>query len=364
MKIIQVQTQAEAAGAQRVSDMVGAGLRAKGHEVRTVFMYRKTDVYDGDPYAHFILGQPPEGMADLFRSVAGLLRYIRRERPDAVIAYQYHGVAFGTLGARLAGARHIIANQSGEPQKQGLLGLMSRIDHLYGALGLYHHSVVNSSWTEKQFGNHVPSYRRRLRRIDHGVTPPAARLDQAATRRRFGLPDDVFLAISTGRITRDKNQRALVAALALVPDLHVALAGIGPDAQPLKDLASELGAANRLHMVGEVPPAEIHHFLAAGDVFVFPTRFETFGLAGAEAAILGMPVIASDIPVLREVLTAPDGTPAAVFVQTENGRDIAAAIETLRSNPEGAQELSAAGKQLAVRYAPATMCDGYAALLS
>ncbi|TIT61229.1 MAG: glycosyltransferase family 1 protein, partial [Mesorhizobium sp.] len=54
MKIIQVQTQAEAAGAQRISDMVGEGLRVRGHDVRTVFMYRKTDAFDGDPYADFI----------------------------------------------------------------------------------------------------------------------------------------------------------------------------------------------------------------------------------------------------------------------------------------------------------------------
>ena len=61
MKIVQVQTQAEAAGAQRVSDMVGEGLRARGHQVRTVFMYRKTDVYDRDPNADFVLCRRPRG---------------------------------------------------------------------------------------------------------------------------------------------------------------------------------------------------------------------------------------------------------------------------------------------------------------
>ncbi len=59
MRVVQVQTQAEAAGAQRVSDMVGEGLRARGHEARTVFMYRKTDAYDRDPHADFVLSAPP-----------------------------------------------------------------------------------------------------------------------------------------------------------------------------------------------------------------------------------------------------------------------------------------------------------------
>ena len=62
MKIVQVQTQAEAAGAQRVSDMVGEGLRARGHDVRTVFMYRKTEAYDQDAYADFVLHEQPSGL--------------------------------------------------------------------------------------------------------------------------------------------------------------------------------------------------------------------------------------------------------------------------------------------------------------
>ena len=363
MRIIQVQTQAEAAGAQRVSDMVGEGLRSAGHQVRTVYMYRKTDVYDGDPNADFILLEPPRGVIDLLRAVWGLLRYLRREKPDAVLSYQYYGVAFGTLGARLAGARHIIASQSGEPQKRGLLGLMSLADHVYGALGFYHFSVVNSSWTEKQFQRYLPAYRRRLRRIDHGVTSPPQQVERASSRQHFGIPADVFLAVSAGRITRDKNQRALVQAMALVPDLHVALAGVGPEAAALMDLATEFGAADRLHMVGEVPPAQIHQFLTAADVFVFPTRFETFGLAGAEAAILGLPVIATDLPVLREVLQDTSGVPAALFVQTDDGGGIAAAIQAIRASPELGDDLSEAGRRLAVRYAPATMCNGYAALL-
>ncbi len=112
MKIIQVQTQAEAAGAQRVSDMVGDGLRARGHTVRTVFMYRKTDVYDGDPFADFIRRTPPSGLFDQACAAMGLIRYLRAQRPDAVITYQYWGNLFGTIGGRLSGARVLVANQS------------------------------------------------------------------------------------------------------------------------------------------------------------------------------------------------------------------------------------------------------------
>ena len=119
MKIVQVQTQAEAAGAQRVSDMLGAGLRGHGHDVRTVFLYRKTDAYDADPHADFILDHKPRGVRDLLAAVGGLIRYMRRSRPDAVISYQHYGNIAGTIAGRLAGVKHLVANQSGAPGQFG-----------------------------------------------------------------------------------------------------------------------------------------------------------------------------------------------------------------------------------------------------
>jgi len=363
MKIIQVQTQAEAAGAQRISDMVGDGLREAGHEVSTVFMYRKTAVYDDLPHVEFILRQPPRGPLDQIRACWGLISYLRREKPEAVLCYQYYGVAFGALGAWLAGARHIVANQSGAPQKRGMLGLMSALDRLYGTIGLYHHSVVNSSWTQTQFENYPRGYRSRLRRIDHGVYIPDEKQQRGESRARFGLPSEVPIAISSGRITADKNQIALVRALEGLPSLHVALAGIGPDMDRIVSLARQIGVSNRLHLIGEVPPSDIYAFLAAGDVYVFPSRFETFGLAVVEAAIAGLPVVANDLPVLREVLQDDTGQSAALLVDAESPVELAGAIKAILASAGDTPDLSAVRRNLAERYSPQNMSRAYGALL-
>jgi glycosyltransferase involved in cell wall biosynthesis len=364
MKIVQVQTQAEAAGAQRVSDMVGDGLRERGHEVRTVFMYRKTAAYDGDPFADFILREPPRGLAGQIRASAGLMAYLRGARPDAVISYQHYGNIFGTIGGRLAGARHIIANQSGAPQKRGIMGLVSRLDKWMGILGLYQASVVNSAWTEAQFADYPAIYRRRIRRIDHGVASPSMRYDKAAARAAFGLPRDAWLALSSGRLSREKNHIALVGALADLPDLHVALAGVGPEQERLAAFAAEHGVSDRLHLVGEVPPSRIFEFLAAGDAYVFPSVNETFGLAVAEAAIAGLPVVANALPVLREVLSTEEGEPAALFAEGADPAVIARALGELMGKPDLARRLADLGRGLAVRYSPSAMCGGYERLLA
>ena len=362
MKILQVQTQAEAGGAQRISDMLGEGLRARGHQVRTVFLYRKTDVYDQDPYADFILTEPPKGPFGQMRAVLGLVGHMRKARPDAVVSFQHYGNIAGTLAARACGARSILANQSGAPELRGLRGAATAADVLMGMTGLYQANIVNSGWTEARFAAFPAAYRRRLRRIDHGVCAPDRVFDKREMRAAFGLPANVPLVLSSGRLAASKNQAVLVGALALVPRMHLAVAGTGPEEGNLLALAECLHVRDRLHLVGEVPPARIFAFLAAGDAYAFSSTTETFGLAAVEAAIAGLPVVAGDLPVLREVLTTDEGEPAALFVRTD-ADGIAGGLAEIFADPALAASLATAGRQLRTHYAPETMCAAYEALL-
>jgi glycosyltransferase involved in cell wall biosynthesis len=228
--------------------------------------------------------------------------------------------------------------------------------------GLDQANIVTSAWTEAQFDHYPQTYRRRLHRIDHGVPAPREPFDKAAARVRFGLPGNAWLAVSSGRLTRSKNQIALVGALARLSDIHVALAGVGPELETLATFAREQGVADRLHLVGEVPPAQIFEFLAAGDAYAFPSTSETFGLACVEAAISGLPVVASNLAVMHEVLTAQDGEPAAIFVEAD-AEGMATGLAEMIARPELMTRLSAAGQRLKDKYSPAQMCAGYEALL-
>jgi glycosyltransferase involved in cell wall biosynthesis len=140
---------------------------------------------------------------------------------------------------------------------------------------------------------------------------------------------------------------------------------VGPSHDDLMAQATKLGVSDRVHLIGEVAPHRIFEFIACGDLFVFPTLYETFGLSAAEAAIAGVPVVANDLPVLREVLSTTDKKPAALFVKTpqNNGKALAHQIKSLLQNDGLRAELSTAGRQLAQKYAPETMCDAYEKLL-
>src|SRR5207253_2741046 len=112
----------------------------------------------------------------------------------------------------------------------------------------------------------------------------------------------VSLLGSVARLHPSKN---LAAAIRLLPDRptwHLALAGQGPARGELAALAAELGVRDRLHFAGELSPERVGVFLKGLDVFVFPSLAESFGLAAVEAAQAGVPVVANELPVLREVM--------------------------------------------------------------
>ena len=78
-------------------------------------------------------------------------------------------------------------------------------------------------------------------------------------------------------------------------------------------------------MLGALQAQDIADLYAAADLFVFPSIWETFGLAAAEAAMAGMPMVVADLPVLREVLHA-DGSEPVTFVAPQNVEGWIAAI--------------------------------------
>jgi glycosyltransferase involved in cell wall biosynthesis len=98
-------------------------------------------------------------------------------------------------------------------------------------------------------------------------------------------------------------------------------------------------------------------------VFVFPSVAESFGLAVAEAAIVGVPVVSNDLPVLREVLSV-DGRSSADFVDANDAGALYAAVTALLDDPARAQALTSNARRLEEHHSLERMVGGYQRILT
>jgi len=125
--------------------------------------------------------------------------------------------------------------------------------------------------------------------VDRTVFHPAATDDEKmALRRELGLPEAAIIAVFMGGDWDRKGLADVIRAVAKVPQMQLVVVGRG-NVAAFEKLAASAGIADRVRFVGlQVHP---ERFLAAGDVFVCPSRYETFSMSGLEAAACGLPMI-------------------------------------------------------------------------
>jgi glycosyltransferase involved in cell wall biosynthesis len=176
----------------------------------------------------------------------------------------------------------------------------------------------------------LPAGPRRRARLFHNATvvdPPRR------TRRR--APNEPPVALFAGRLVALKGGRLAVAAVAELPGWRLVICGDGPEAAALRDLASRLGCADRVEFRGWRARDEVLRAMAEeADVFLLPSLHDEAGLAVAEAAAIGLPIVCIDRggpPVI-----AGGGVPPGSVKETVE-RLRSALLAALDSNPSPAR---------------------------
>jgi glycosyltransferase involved in cell wall biosynthesis len=174
-------------------------------------------------------------------------------------------------------------------------------------------------------------------------TPSPAR--RAAVRERLGLAADTPLVVNVGRQEGQKAQWVLLRAAprlaAAVPGTVVLVAGRSGNASPdLQALLADPAVGDVVRLLGHRD--DVPDLLAAADVFVFPSIFEGLGGSVIEAMALGLPIVATDLPVLREVVD--DGV-HAVLVPAQDPAALADAVAALLRDDERRRAMGEAGRQ-------------------
>jgi glycosyltransferase involved in cell wall biosynthesis len=151
--------------------------------------------------------------------------------------------------------------------------------------------------------------------VNTEVFKPQSRKPQQQLTRFVTITGNVF----------HKNTDGIVRALKKVLDKKAdfTLDIIGPCPEELKTLAFESGLTEHIKFHGAVSYETVAQIMSADDAMIFFTRYETFGCVIIEANACGLPVISSDLPVIKENISEGFN---GIFVQSENENELAEKI--------------------------------------
>lgn len=299
MKIIQIVTQMEFGGAQRIAYSLTEELRRRGHDALLWFLYTKRASYETQPWMTSLLPHTPS-LSDYFRIMARLYQMLSTEKPDAVISHTHYSNPLAQAIAVLNGAHQRIAVQHSPPHTYPLVARLA--DLIGGTIGLYTCNVAVSNAVANELARYPRHYAKYISMINNGIANIVPCHARGATRAKWNIPVEVPLMVNVGRLSREKNQAFLIRLLPKATTFHLALIGEGALRGELERLARLLRLSDRVHFIGEIPPMDVASLLNSGDVFVFPSSHEAVGLALLEAMSAGIPIIASDIPSSRDIL--------------------------------------------------------------
>jgi glycosyltransferase involved in cell wall biosynthesis len=160
---------------------------------------------------------------------------------------------------------------------------------------------------------------------------------------KYGIKKPFFLYV--GRLEKKKNTPALIEALALVrennPEIKEKLVLIGNASfgfDEVKYVIEEFDLNNEVYIPGWVDEADLPYIYNAASAFIFPTKHEGFGIPVLESLACGLPTIASDIPVLREIAGE-----AVLYFDQNDKRAIANAMVQIIKDEALRQDLRAKG---------------------
>ena len=218
-----------------------------------------------------------------------------------------------------------------------------------------HRVVTGAEAARREIVSQLHIAPERIAVVPHGIGRVGAAGDAAAGRAALGSPQRP-IALTVGSHIPHKNLAAALAALAALEPAQrplLAVAGQGTDRGDLAALARRLGIEDDVRLLGAVAHDRLEDLYAAATVLVITTRHEGFGLTVLEAMTRGVPVVCSDLPVLREV--AGD---AALFADPDAPAQVAAAIRRVLEGGPALERLCERARQNAARYSWRAAAEG------
>ncbi len=261
------------------------------------------------------------------RSITGMRRLIcvlKDVDPDICITHHWFANTVGRIAARSSGIRTVLSFEHSvydthKPRRQFVFDWFLQ-DWCRFVI------AVSESVRTSLVHNGIRSHRIRI--LPNGI-------DLSRFTRRE-LPKDTVRLLCIGRLIGDKGIDVLIDALQTLSSITLRIVGTGPEQAVLERKTRDRGLSKRITFLGSRD--DIPELLAEAEVLVLPSRREGFGLVAVEAFASGVPVVASDLPALREIVR--DGV-NGLLVPPSDSRLLRDALERITKDSELRMRLAA-----------------------
>jgi glycosyltransferase involved in cell wall biosynthesis len=152
--------------------------------------------------------------------------------------------------------------------------------------------------TANALGEWIPLIFNRITVVTNGIdierfqNASAAKLSQISTKKR--------IIMMVARLEIPKDHFTLIRAVDMLPNTQLFLIGDGKLRLELETLITELGLNSRVFLLGK--RSDIPHLLKCADIYVHSSEWEGFGIAVLEAMAAGLPIVATDVPGLADLV--------------------------------------------------------------
>ena len=189
--------------------------------------------------------------------------------------------------------------------------------------------------------------------MDYGVPAEhitVARPGSDPVAPAVGSRDGVVRLLAVGSVVPGKGYDVLIAALTTLTDLpwQLKIAGdTGRDratAAKIEDDIARFKLTDRIALLGAVAPARLAELYRAADLFVLASRFESYGMAYAEAIAYGLPTIGTTAGAIPETLPGE----SAILVKPDDAAALADALRRLIVDSNERQKIASAARAAAV----------------
>lgn len=343
-------------GQERIALDLATGQAALGHDVVVVSLARPP----GGPLAEefrargiAILHTPKQRRVDpgtLFR----LFSLFRKRPVDVVHTHNPQPLIYASPAARAAGASLVHTKHGmnlASARQMRVRRLSASLADAFIAVSDHTAAVALDARECSQARLHV---------IPNGIDlsrfgpAPAAR---AAIRAELGVPRPAHLVGTVGRLSAEKAHRAFLRTVEplLSEDFHVAIAGDGPEAGALAELARSLSRPASLHLLG--PRQDVPNLLAAFDSFALCSAREGLPLVLPEAMACALPVVSTAVGGIPRVVEDGD---TGYLVEPGDEAGFRRRLAELAALPELARRLGTRGRERALaEFSAEAMLDRY-----